>query len=299
MNKKQIPLLSCLAASMIIVACSNEESAEVFSAPMPDGAAAETIASDSLEDSVDEALELLQQMNEATAADSVSTAERVQSGYLSIGRPAGDAAEHGRRKPDQVLSWAGIEEGMSVIDLSSAGGYYAESLAWAVGFEGWVVAQNTSDMLDFRDGSNRTAQTARLENNRLPQIETAEMDYSALRDNFEDMDAATLVNNLHDIYNGQGEEAAIFLAQSVFDILTPGGFWIVIDHLGTAENNNADLHRIEPSLVRDLLEEVGFEIVDETDILSVSADDPSIAIFNAAVRGRTHRFILKAMKPAS
>lgn len=299
MNKQQIPLLVCLAASMIIFACSNEESAEIISAPMSDSAATETITSDSLEDSVDEALGLLQQMNEATAASSVSTAERVQSGYLSIGRPAGDAAEHARRKADQVLSWAGVEEGMSVIDLSSADGYYAESLAWAVGFEGWVIAQNTSGTLDFRDGSNRAGQAARLANNRLPQVETAEMDYSGLRDNFEDMDAATLINNMHDIYNGQGEEAAIFLAQSVYDILIPGGFWIVIDHQGAAGNNNADLHRIEPSLVRDLLEEVGFEIVGETDILSVPADDPSIAIFNEAVRGRTHRFILKAMKPAS
>ncbi len=296
MIKKQMALIFCMAASLILLACSNEEATAT---PTSEGAAPETIASDSLEESVDEALGLLEQMNNATLADSLSIAERVQSGYLSIGRPAGDAAEHARRKPDQVLGWAEIEDGMSVIDLSSSDGYYAESLAWAVGFEGWVVAQNTSGTLDFRDGSNRAGQSARLANNRLPQIETAEMDYSELRDNFDGMDAATLINNMHDIYNDQGELAATALAQTAYDILTPGGFWIVVDHQGAAGNNNAELHRIEPSVVRGLLEEVGFTIVGESDILTVSSDDPSIAIFDEAVRGRTQRFMLKAMKPAS
>lgn len=295
MNRQQIPLLGCLAASMIIVACSNEEAAETISVPMPDGAAAETIASDSLEDSVDEALGLLQQMNEATAADSVSTAERVQSGYLSIGRPAADAAEHARRIPDQILDWAGIEEGMSVVDLGAASGYYTESLAWAVGYDGWVIAQNTTGFLNY--GSIRADLEARLTDNRLPQVESAELDYSELPANFDEMDAVTLINVMHDIYYGDGEEVAISMMQSAYETLKPGGFWILIDHVGENGNDNANLHRIDPAVIIPLLEQVGFEIVGESDLLASPNDDASVAIFDPSVRGKTHRFILKAIKP--
>lgn len=43
MNKKQISILSCLAASMLFAACSNEEAPETVSVPMPNGTSVEAI----------------------------------------------------------------------------------------------------------------------------------------------------------------------------------------------------------------------------------------------------------------
>lgn len=240
-----------------------------------------------------------QSINQLSGAETAQIQILVQSGFNSAGRPESDLDAHANRKPEQVLAWAGITEGMSVIDIAAAGGYYTENLAWAVGLEGWVIAQNTPGALDRFGGRNRTTLEQRLADYRLPQVEAYELSYAELTENFEELDAATFVNILHDVYNFQGEDAALNALTTIYDILLPGGFLLLIDHVGLAENDNSQLHRIDPNLVRSLLERAGFNLVAQSDLLANPYDDAAISVFDESIRGNTNRFIFKAVKPAT
>ena len=58
-------------------------------------------------------------------------------------REVTDFARDQARKPVEVLDFLGLEEGMTVLDLYAAGGYYTFILSKAVGDQGTVYAQNT------------------------------------------------------------------------------------------------------------------------------------------------------------
>ena len=240
--------------------------------------------------------------NQVSPAAPVSTAEaariqiRVQNGFNSAGRPAADFQAHPLRKPEQVIAWAGITEGMEVIDIGASGGYYSENLAWAVGLEGWVIAQNIPGALDRFEGQNRLILDARLANLRLPQIESEEIAYSDLAEHFDELNAATMINIFHDVHNFQG--VGLELLEAIYSTLLPGGFLLLIDHVGLANNDNAELHRIDPNLVASLLEQAGFIVAEKSDLLEVASDNPNVSVFDPSVRGKTHRFIFKAVKPA-
>jgi predicted methyltransferase len=235
---------------------------------------------------------------QASAAEAAQIQIKIQNGFYSAGRPTADLDAHPLRKPEQVIAWAGVNEGMSIIDIGAYGGYYSENLAWAVGLDGWVIAQNAPGELDRFGGRNRVTLETRLAGTRLPQIETIEIAYDEIADEFDELDAATFVNILHDIYNSQGEEASVAVLNAIYNTLLPGGFLILIDHLGLAGNDNTELHRIDPEIARQLLEQAGFVIEEESDLLAVADDNANVRIFDESVRGKTHRFIIKAVKPA-
>ncbi|NIN58457.1 MAG: hypothetical protein GTN56_01265, partial [Xanthomonadales bacterium] len=67
-------------------------------------------------------------------------------------RSEADRARDAGRRPAEVVAFLGIEDGMTVLDVFSAGGWYAEVLAHAVGPAGTVYAQNTAFLLSMRDG---------------------------------------------------------------------------------------------------------------------------------------------------
>jgi predicted methyltransferase len=66
--------------------------------------------------------------------------------------------------------------------------------------------------------------------------------------------------------------------KAIYDSLKPGGSFVVVDHRaadgsGLAHTNT--LHRIEESVVRKEVEDVGFKFVKDADFLNHPADDRS------------------------
>src|SRR3954464_286418 len=55
-------------------------------------------------------------------------------------RPAADTSRDVNRHPGELLAFAGLRPGMTVVDLSPGGGYYTRILAKAVGDKGRVYA---------------------------------------------------------------------------------------------------------------------------------------------------------------
>ena len=98
----------------------------------------------------------------------------------SESRSAEDRARDAGRRPAQIIEFMGIKPGMRVIDVIAAGGYYTEVLSLAVGASGSVVAQNPQAVLEFRDGANEKAISARLAGNRLPNVSRVNGNFDAV-----------------------------------------------------------------------------------------------------------------------
>ncbi len=217
----------------------------------------------------------------------------------SPSRSAADRARDAGRKPADVIAYLGIGPGMTVLDVIAAGGYYTEVLSLAVGPDGRVVAQNPAAVLEMRDGANEKALSARLANDRLSNVLRLNKELGEISAADGPFDAAITALNLHDIYNRGGEEATVRAMAVIFDALKPGGVFGVIDHSGADGNDNVALHRIRKEDAIRVLEAAGFVIEGDSGILHVHSDDMSLGVFDEQVRGKTHRFLLKARKPAA
>ena len=223
--------------------------------------------------------------------DPVALANALQSG----GRAEADKKRDAGRKPAEVIAFLGIDEGMSVMDLIAAGGYYTEVLSNAVGSSGTVYAQNPAAVLKFRDGANDKAMSARLAGNRLANVKRWDREFTDLGIEAGSLDAAVTALNLHDVYNNS-PEAAYGALTTVKAALKSGGILGIIDHSGNPDADNAKLHRMQKSQAVELAKKLGFDI-ESSELLSNSGDDKTQMVFAPGVRGSTDRFLLKLTKP--
>ncbi|MFQ5981794.1 MAG: class I SAM-dependent methyltransferase, partial [Woeseiaceae bacterium] len=208
-------------------------------------------------------------------------------------RAESDRARDAGRRPADVVEFLGIEQGMRVMDVIAAGGYYTEVLSLAVGPDGQVVAQNPPAVLQMRDGVNEKAISARLADNRLPNVTRLDKEFADLVPEDGPFDAAITALNFHDIYNRRGPDATINALRAIASVLKPGGVLGIIDHIGEAGADNAALHRIEISKVLETVEAAGLVVESDSDLLRNESDDHSLLVFDESVRGETDRFLLK------
>ncbi len=220
-------------------------------------------------------------------ADDVS--DRITAALLHPEREAEDQARDELRKPLDTVAFIGIETGMSVLDVSAGGGWYSEVLAAAVGPEGRVVAQNNPRFAD------RSAPALSAKIARYPQIESIVSDTEGYGLDGQ-MDAAWTALNLHDPANRSRESGLQFLS-AIYDSLKPGGLVAVIDHEGSPEYDNAELHRIETASAVELLEAAGFVVEARSDVLDNPNDDHSLHMRDESLARNTDRFLIRARKP--
>ena len=223
--------------------------------------------------------------------------DRIGVAMTADSRPSGDSDRDAARKPIQVLSMGGLISGSTVIDAMASDGYYTELLAAGVGSSGKVYAHNLPRWLVIRDGAFAKAMDARLANNRLANVEhyVREMDDLGLEGQ---VDFIFFGQNLHDLYNRFGKEAAVTALQRLKTTLKSGGVLLLTDHVGVAGQDNNALHRIEVSAAVDSLKSAGFnvEVVNE-DILNNPADDHTKIVFDKSLARNTDRFVVKAINP--
>ncbi|MEX2353170.1 MAG: SAM-dependent methyltransferase, partial [Gammaproteobacteria bacterium] len=198
--------------------------------------------------------------------------ERVYFAMHAPDRPAEDVARDMDRKPEDVLAFFGINRGMTVLDLMAGTGYYTELLSAAVGPEGSVYSHNDMMALRMRHGAIQKAMDRRLARNRLPntRLWTREITSLGLQ---EEVDVATLILNLHDLYIFGGEQRVVDALENIRVALKPGGILGVVDHAGIRDYNNNHLHRIDPDIARELIIKAGFSIVNWSSTLANFEDN--------------------------
>ncbi len=208
-----------------------------------------------------------------------------------------DRARDAGRKPFDVVAFVGIEPGMNVLEILAGSGWYTEVLSIAVGPDGHVTAHNTAFVLQMRDGANDKAMSARLANDRLPNVSRLNKEIADLTPEDGPFDAAFTALNLHDIYNRGGEAAAVDAMTAIYDTLKPGGVFGVIDHQGLEGQDNAELHRMLKTDAIRVAEAAGFTLEADSDILHSDIDDMTQHMRAEGIRGYTNRFLLRLRKP--
>jgi predicted methyltransferase len=212
-------------------------------------------------------------------------------------RPEEDRARDADRKPAELMTFFGVERGMTALDIIASGGYMTDVLATAVGPNGKVYAQNPPAFLKFGEGRYDKAMTARLADNRLPNVVRVDADLPASAQiPAGSVDFAITALNLHDIYNRDAAAGQKFM-KDVFTTLKPGAVFGVIDHVGVAGADNQKLHRMQKNDAIALAKEAGFVVEAESNLLAHPADDHTKGPFDPALRGKTDQFILKLRKP--
>lgn len=223
--------------------------------------------------------------------------DRIEAQMKAPDRHHWDLRRDEPRKPFETFRFLGLTEGMVVIDVGAYAGYTTEMLAAAVGPHGRVYSQNREEvLLEYAEGYYKRTVDERLANDRLPNVVLHLSEYDDLgMDN--ELDLAFLGNLLHDFYYRDGEEKALEFLGSIRAALKPGGILGLTDHVGIEGMNNADLHRIEPDIVRRLLRSAGFVIEAESDLFANPDDDHSLMIYNEAIYLHTDRVLIRARKP--
>jgi predicted methyltransferase len=241
----------------------------------------------------------------ALAADEVAEddAAAIAAAIASPDRPKADVAQDARRKPQQVLEFAGIAPGMYVIDAFSAGGYYTELLARTVGAKGQVIAYNNPPYAKFAEKGI----ALRYDGNRLPNVRQVTSSIEDLKLIPASLDTAIFVMSYHDLYwrptdgSWPATDPMLLLAK-LYAALKPGGVVVVQDHVATPGGDPAkvvdSLHRIDPALVKRDFEKAGFVLDGESTLLAHPEDDHSKLVYDDAIRGRTDQFLCRFRKPA-
>lgn len=198
-----------------------------------------------------------------------------------------------RRKPEQLLGFTGVRQGMKVLDMGAGAGYSTELLARAVGPRGRVYAQDSA-------ASSPRARGRFEERAKAPAMKNV---VRLLRDyddpvppSVRDLDLVTFFFAYHDTAFMPVDRAK--MNRALFDSLKPGGVLVVSDHSaqpGAGTSVVKSLHRIEESTLRREIEAAGFKLVAEADFLRNPADLRDAIVFKPQTP--VDEFVLKFEKP--
>jgi len=233
----------------------------------------------------------------ALAADSPA----IDAAIRDADRSEKDRAADVRRRPRAVLAFFGVDEGMTVLDLYSGGGYYTELVARTVGEDGVVVSHNNQAYLAFAKSDLAT----RYADDRLPNVERLLAENNEIELDESRFDVVLMVLAYHDVYYVEESigwpaiDGPALLAE-ILGSLKPGGVLGVVDHVavaGAPAEVAQSLHRIDPARLRSDMEAAGFVFDGESDVLRNAADDHTIPMSGPTVRGKTDRVVYRFRRP--
>ena len=213
-------------------------------------------------------------------------------------RPAEDIALDPERKPAEMLAFAGVKPGMTVIDLVPGGGYFTRLFADVVGPGGKVLPYVPDEMLkgskDPQKALDRLNGTAAGHPNVYPMHDPMLSPPPAGI-----ADIVWTSQNYHDLHNLPAADLVAF-NKVLFAALKPGGVYIVLDHAAAAGSGLRDtntLHRIDPAVVKQEVLAAGFVFDGESKVLANPADDHTLKVFDPSLRHHTDQFIYRFRKP--
>jgi len=238
----------------------------------------------------------------ASTALAGDIAANIKTAIDNPNRAEDNRARDGDRKPAQVLAFFGVEEGMTVVDIASGGGYFTEIISGIVGPEGSVRAHNRAGDR-FEEGREALeAKYAPFGNITIDAVETG----SALpyEDNSVDIVLLSLIiHHLHfDEETGDAMPASSAdIYADVKRVLKPGGVFAVIEHTaapGSTRAQSADWHRIPEDIAKADVTSAGFEFDGAAEIHTNPDDDLQNTWFDVDLRGKTTRLVHRYVKPA-
>lgn len=215
-------------------------------------------------------------------------------------RPEADRERDADRKPEESVAFAGLKPGQKVVDLLPGSGYFTRIFSAVVGPSGHVYAVPPPRRANAPEGSPDPAAAS--------QAIAADPHYgnvSVIVGHVTDLsipepvDLVWTSRNYHDFHNIPNVDVGA-INKSIFNVLKPGGVYIVLDHAaekGSGLRDTSTLHRIDPEAVKQEVEAAGFKFDGRSEILRNPNDPHTAKVFEPSIRGKTDQFILKFRKP--
>lgn len=223
---------------------------------------------------------------------------KVEAALAAEARPQADRDRDMNRWPLDTLTFFGMTDDMRVLELLPGGGWYTRVLAP-------VLAEN--GQLYVAIGSNRVRDSVLTEPG-FENVEVLDIPDNLHRpqgsryyvvDDFDfgvtDLDMVLTFRNMHNF----GADHRALINTQVYKALKSGGLYGVVDHTKRhMEPENAEnRRRIDPVVVIKELQDLGFELVDFSDLHYRADDELVYEVGRRTVTGNTDRFTLLFRKP--
>jgi predicted methyltransferase len=216
----------------------------------------------------------------------------------AVANPARTAADHerdARDKPAEVMAFAGVKPGMTVIDLFSAGGYWTELLAGAVGPNGKVLAVNNVPYAQYAKEDIKK----RFADGHMANVEQRLVEASHMYLPPKGADLVVIFMSYHDVYwidekEGWPEINTDGFLESIKRMLKPGGKLLIVDHNaapGTGKEIAGKLHRLNEDWSKQSITAHGFVFEKAYDGLRNPNDQYDKHVYDPAVKGKTDRYV--------
>jgi predicted methyltransferase len=206
------------------------------------------------------------------AAATVTAPAAIAGAIGDANRPQTDVALDARRKPAEMLTFAGIKPGDKVLELVPGRGYMTRLVAKTVGPAGHVYAANLPTFNEnFKTGVDPIIASPAYGN-----VSKIEQPFGELRAS-EPADVVWISENYHDFKNmGMFLTDTNAMDRAVFAALKPGGTFMINDYVAAAGSGARDtqsLHRIDPELIKREVMAAGFTLEAESDALMNPSDN--------------------------
>ncbi len=220
-----------------------------------------------------------------------ATPAHIRRAIESPERTAEQRARDYHRKPAEILTLSGIEEGDRIVEIAAFGQYFTTMLLAAIGPSGHV------DMYDL-------PYTERFAGPASREFDAKHANAVYHQESYND---ATLPQNLDSVWNvlyyhdlqPQGVDTAAF-NRKIFAALKPGGIYLVIDHKaedGSGWRDAGTIHRMGVDTIKQEVLAAGFELELESNLLANPADDRTKMVFAPGTRGTTDQAFFIFRKP--
>ena len=210
-----------------------------------------------------------------------------------------DTANDDRRKIADLMAFAQVKPGQSVVDLIPGSGYFTRVFSGVVGPQGKVFAVWPNEY-GKEAQSDVQASKALVANPHYANVGVLMVPAKEFKTPVK-VDLVFTSQNYHDYPDKfMGNVDPVTFDKQVFDSLKPGGLFVVIDHVAEAGSGMRDtdtLHRIDPAIVKKQVESVGFVFDGESDVLRNPKDPHNIKVFDKSIRGHTDQFVYRFRKP--
>jgi predicted methyltransferase len=240
----------------------------------------------------------------AAVAVGVAAAQAAPPAYVAAavadkGRPEADTKRDANRKPAEMLEFAGVKPGMTVVDLIPGGGYFTRIFSKAVGPKGTVYAVGGPPRppQDPAKPPPTPAQDTIAADPNYANVKSIHVPLTAIAIPAK-ADVVWTSQNYHDVHNIPNVDMLAF-NKAIYDALKPGGEYVVLDHVAAPGDSTVTktLHRIDPAVVKQEVTAAGFKFEGESTVLKNPADDHTKGIRDGFSQGQTDQFIYKFRKP--
>ena len=223
---------------------------------------------------------------------------KLKAAMTADSRPQAHIIRDKNRKPLETLNFLGLKDNMRVLELIPGGGWHTRLLAPVLAENGKLyVALGTNYVKNNLNSKPEFENVEILEVNENRRRPKGEPFY--VMDDFDfgvkNLDLVLTFRNLHNF----DKKVRDSMNTQVFKALKSGGHYGVVDHTRRHMErfSNENRRRIDPVVVIKELLDIGFELVDYSDLHFRADDELVYEVGRRSVSGNTDRFTMLFRKP--